>query len=262
MAIDPRSSSSQRAAASRFQLANAPVARRLIMSVFADEKCGKSHFAFTAPGPIGCISIDYGIDGVIQKFQDEKQIKVSKYRLKIPPKGADMNQVASASVEMWDDILEDFHYSIANHRTTVVDTGDEAWAILRLARFGKLDQVKPHHYGPVNAEFRDLYREAYDGPNNLIMLHKSKAEYVDDRKTGKKERAGFSDTGFLVQVELKLSKLPLDDRDDASDNGFRGRIISCRQNPDIEGQELQGPMLSFPIVAQIVFPDSSASDWE
>lgn len=232
------------------------------MSVFANEKCGKNHFAFTAPGPIGCINIDYGLDGVVQKFQGDKQIFVSKYRLKVPPKGADSNLVAAASVELWDDILEDYHYSVANYRTTIVDTADEAWAFLRLARFGKLDQVKPHHYGPVNAEFRDLFREAYDNSSNLIMLHKSKAEYVNDVRTGGRERAGFTDTGFLVQVEVKLFKLHPDDRDDVTDNGFRGEIISCRDNPDIEGTVLQGPMLNFPMVAQMVLPDSNQSDWE
>ncbi len=130
------------------------------------------------------------------------------------------------------------------------------------AIFGKLDQVKPHHYGPVNAEFRDLYREAYDGPGNLIMLHKAKAEYVNDSRTGRRERAGFTDTGFLVQVEIKLYKEPAEDRDGDDDNGYRGQIISCRQQPEIEGQILQGPMLNFPMVAQMVFPDSSSDEWE
>lgn len=249
-------------AARRFQQANESVRRRMILSIYGEEKCGKNHFAFTAPGPIGCISIDTGIEGVVQKFQEDKQIYVSKYRLKIPPKGSDSKIVADASVQLWDDIIEDFHYSIANHRSTIVDTADEAWAFLRLARFGKLDQVKPIHYGPVNAEFRDLYREGYDGGSNLIMLHKAKDKYIEDRRTGRKERAGFTDTGFLVQVELRMFKVDRDDRDDADDNGFRGEIISCRQNPSIEGDILQGPMLNFPVLAQMVFPDSDASDWE
>jgi hypothetical protein len=231
------------------------------MSVFADEKCGKNHFAFSAPGPIGCISIDYGLDGVVQKWQTKKEINVSKYRLEIPPKGADMNKVAVSSTDMWDSIITDYHFSLSKYRTTIIDTADEAWAILRLARFGKLDQVKPHHYGPVNAEFRDMYREAYDLDSNLIMLHKAKAEYVNDQRTGKRERAGFSDTGFLVQVELKLFKVHPDDRDGDDDLGFRGLIISCRQNPEIEGQTLEGPMLNFPMLASMVYPDTSPEDW-
>ena len=36
--------------------------------------------------------------------------------------------------------------------TVVMDTASEAHELSRLAAFGKLTQVMPHHYGPVNAE--------------------------------------------------------------------------------------------------------------
>lgn len=258
---NPASTAARTAAAKRFQHAVEPAKRRLVLSVYGKEKEGKTHFAFTAPGPLGYIGIDNGHDGVVQKFQDNKNIEISKYRLKIPPKGADMAQVTAASNEMWDDIHEDLYYSLEEHRSTVVDTADEIWAVLRLARFGKLDQVKPHHYGPVNSEFRDLFREAYDHNSNLILLHKVKKEYINDNSTGRYERAGFSETGFLVQVEINCYRLDPKERDDDGDNGFRADVISCRQNPDLVGETLSGPLLSFPMLAQMVFPDSDESDW-
>ncbi len=259
---DPRSKQAQAAAASRFHLSTEPPRHRLIVSVCGREKEGKTHFALTAPGALGYFGIDIGDEGVVQKFQDDKQVYVSHYRLKLPSRGANTQEVATQSEAMWDDIREDLYYSMEHHRSTILDTADETWAVLRLARFGKLDQVKPHHYGPVNAEFRDIFREAYDHSSNLILLHKVKKEYVDDKATGRYERAGFSETGFLVQVEITCYRVKPDDRDDESDNGFRARIDSCRQNPDIVGEVLQGPMLSFPMLAQMVFPDSQQGDWE
>lgn len=259
--FDPTSKTALAAAERRFQQSTEDAKRRLIMSIYAKPKSGKTHFSLTAPGPIGYIAIDMGDEGVVQKFHKDKKIFKSDYRLKIPPKGSDMNLVSAQSVAMWDDMHSDLYYSLTKHRTTVIDTADEAWGVLRLARFGKLDQVKPHHYGPVNAEFRDLFRECYDHDGNVIMIHKAKSEYIDDRKTGKLERAGFSETGFLTQVELYMWREEIEDRDDASDNGFRAKIISCRQNAEIEGEVLQGEMLNFPMLAMMVFPDSDESDW-
>jgi hypothetical protein len=247
--------------ASRFTQASTAARRRIIMSVMGLEKEGKSHFGLTAPGPIGVINLDFGLEGVVQKFQQDKDIFVSHYRVNIPRTGAGIEVVSQLATEVWDDIVEDFHYSIANHRSTLCDTGTEMWEVLRMARFGKLDQVKPHHYGPVNAEFRDLYRAAYDGDSNLIMLHKMKDEYVNDKRTGKFQRSGFSDTGFQVQVELRAFKVPADEREGAGDFGFRIEVVSCRQNPEIEGEVYSGPMATFPYIAAMVFPGTDPSDW-
>jgi hypothetical protein len=247
--------------ASRFTQASTAARRRIIMSVMGLEKEGKTHFGLTAPGPIGVINLDFGLEGVVQKFQTEKDVFVSHYRVNIPRKGAGIELVSQLATEVWDDIVEDFHYSIANYRTTLCDTGTEMWEVLRMARFGKLDQVKPHHYGPVNAEFRDLYRAAYDGDSNLILLHKMKPEYVNDKTTGKYQRSGFSDTGFQVQIELRAFKVPMDERDEADDIGFRIEVVSCRQNPEIEGDVYQGQLATFPYIAAMVFPDTDPSDW-
>ncbi len=43
-------------------------------------------------------------------------------------------------------------------KSIVIDTASEAWELVRLARFGKLTQVMPQHYGPVNTEFRDMIK--------------------------------------------------------------------------------------------------------
>lgn len=249
--------------AKRFTKATEQVKRRLIISVMGKEKEGKTHFALTAPGALGYINLDKGYDGVGQKFESEKDIFKSDYNIQLPLRGSDVQKVSDILTPFWEDALEDVAYSIQNFRTTVIDTGTELWELCRIARFGKLDQVKPHHYGPVNREFRDqVYGAAYNSDSNLIVLHKLKAEYVNDKRTGNFERSGFSDTGFVVQVEVLCYRLPADERDGGDDLGFRLRIESCRQNPSIEGEILQGEMLSFPFLASMVFPDTTPDDWK
>ena len=41
---------------------------RLVVRVGGLEKEGKTHFALTAPGPIGAIDMDRGMEGVVEKF--------------------------------------------------------------------------------------------------------------------------------------------------------------------------------------------------
>lgn len=249
--------------AERFSRAQEAVKRRLIMSIIGKEKEGKTHFALTAPGPIGYINLDKGYDGVGQKFDKDKEIYKSDYNIQLPKRGADVNLVAEQLKPFWEDSLEDIDYACQNYRTCVVDTGTELWELCRIARFGKMDQVKPHHYGPVNREFRDqVYGVAYNNDCNLIVLHKLKAEYVNDKRTGNFERSGFSDTGFVVQVEVLAYRVPADEREGSDDLGFRLRVESCRQNPSIEGEILSGPLLNFPALASMVFPDTSPEDWE
>lgn len=249
--------------AARFTKARDSVKHRLIMSVMGKEKEGKTHFALTAPGPVGYLNLDKGYEGVGNKFETEKEIYKSDYNIQLPRRGTNMDAVAGLLAPFWEDALEDVAYALDNYRTSIVDTGTELWELCRIARFGKLDQVKPHHYGPVNREFRDqIYGSAYNSDCNLIVLHKLKAEYLNDKKTGNYERSGFSDTGFVVQTEVLCYRVGVDERDGADDLGFRLLVQSCRQNPAIEGEILQGPMLNFPFLATMIFPDTQISDWE
>ena len=57
-----------------FTLANDPAPRRMVVALDGLEKMGKTSWALTAPGPIALQNLDIGAEGVIQKFQSEKQI--------------------------------------------------------------------------------------------------------------------------------------------------------------------------------------------
>lgn len=226
------------------------VKRRLIMSLSGREKQGKTHFSLTAPGPIAFFSMDLGTEGVVGKFPD-KEIWVGEYDYH-SIQGMDPAAIAGE----WERLKRDYIMIMKTPeiRTVVWDTATEVWEMIRIARFGKLTQVKPHHYGPVNAEYRDLLRLAYAGDKNLILLHKMKAEYVEDKRTGRFERAGFGDTGFLVQ----LNALAWRDQEGM----FGITVQDSRQNPALMGEEIMEPLLSFPFLATQVFPETEEGDWE
>jgi len=225
---------------------------RIIMSISGLEKCGKTHFALTAPGPTAFFSLDTGEEGVVDKFSKKKDIQImsiDRVDDNAPdqaPKEFKRFKEAYMAVLRGNDV-----------RTIIIDTATEIWEVLRMARFGKLTQVMPYQYGPVNAEYRALIRDAYNYDKNLILLHKMKAQYINDKRTGEWERAGFSDTGFLVQVNAQIYRYAPQDGGD-----FAIFIKDCRQNPDVAGEELVGPMCNFPFLASMVMPEVDPKEWE
>ena len=221
---------------------------RIIMSVSGLEKQGKTHFALTAPGPLGMFSTDIGEEGVVEKFGD-KDIYIMS-----------IDRVDDDSAEQAPEEYARFHGAYVKLlrgkevRTIVLDTATEIWEILRMARFGRLTQVMPYQYGPVNAEYRALIREAYAYDKNLILIHKMKPKYINDKRTAEYERAGFGDTGFLVQVNARAYRY--------EDGDFALQIEDCRQNPALMGEELIGPMCTFPFLASLVLPNVDPGEWE
>lgn len=224
---------------------------RLIISIAGLEKQGKTHFSLTAPGPIAFFSTDIGEEGVITKFNDKEV-----YIMSIDKIDEDSAEQAPAEYARFKEAYKGMLRG-TDVRTIIFDTATEIWEILRMARFGRLTQVMPYQYGPVNAEYRALIRDAYNYNKNLILLHKMKPQYINDKRTGEYDRAGFGDTGFLVQVNTQIYRYSQGDGGD-----FALWIKDCRHNPDLVDEELSGPMCTFQFLASSIMPDVDPAMWE
>jgi hypothetical protein len=173
-------------------------------------------------------------------------------------------------------------------RSVVIDTGGEAWELLRHCEFGKLSQVKPHHYGAVNGLMRDLVRAGLKSPVNVLWAHKLKNEWNENaegkaRKSGVFERQGFKDMSFLVQGNVLCYRVPptsegtdtvkwragemilpvtFNARQDDDDLGFRLGFGTVRQNPALEGMSLENELITFKQVASMIRPDLDPAIWD
>lgn len=237
--------------------------RRLVVASSSLEKTGKTHWALhTPPAPVALIDFDIGTEGVVNK-RDHNRMIIHK----------EFNMIARKEIEgkvprqqeyedEWSDCLNAIRVCVASPliRTLVIDTGSEAWELARLAEFGKLEQVKSHHYGGINREYRRAIQMAYERKNlNLIVTHKVKKAYKDDKWDGKSyERSGFGDMAFAVQVNIEHF---VDEGEDAEDDEFGIRVLNCRQRPELRGLELAGPLCSFAVLGRKVFPNSTKDDW-
>jgi hypothetical protein len=236
--------------------------KRLVMAASAGEKEGKTTLALSAPGPIAFFNLDIGLEGVLDQWVDKKQIVVAEFDYK------DATNVGEW-VAVWEQMKRAWMAALKNPdvRTLVMDTETEMWELIRLARFGKLTQVMPHHYGPVNTEYNDLIRKIYDTDKNLILLRKLKDEYINDKKTGNMEIAGFKNVPYLVQVDVVLWKKR--ESRHPSLMGIKGgggtfgmTVRECRQNREVEGLDLEEPNSDFATLAMEVFPGTDPEDWE
>ena len=237
--------------------------RRLIASIDGLEKQGKDHFALTAPGPICVISTDNGLDGVVQKFQDQKEIYIAEYRLgSIGNTNGkkrtleDQAEVSAICSKIWENIVRDYNDALnSGARTVIVDTSTELWEILRMARFGKLTQVMPHHYAPVNAEFDGFIKDAYEHENvNLLLLHKLTEEWKNSAdgkgsRTGEYKRSGFKGVAFAVQANTVVWRDPEESK---IPDCFHVTVQDCRDDPTLNGVDLSGEECNFPTLAALI----------
>jgi len=232
---------------------------RLIMRVGGLEKNGKTHFALTAPAPIGILDIDRGLEGVVTKFAAEKQIYVKCFK--------EMSAETKQDHELrWETFEKSHRQLLADPeiRTIIWDTDTEAWEMARLSYFGKLTQVKSHHYADVNNAIRRLIDEVFDSNKNLIAICRYKKQYVKKNKesddgawNGLYEPAGFNEFSYIAQVNVRTRLTMVDGVLTPS-----AEIVNCRQNMGLTGEVFEGEMASFPWIAANVVEGTTPEDWE
>lgn len=239
-----------------FEILDGTVKPRLVMLMQAMQKRGKTHFGLTMPGPIAFFNFDKGHEGVLEKFTDDKMILGNQYK-------AERNMTKELYEQHWEKLKTDYYRAMDSNlvRSILFDTGTDVYELLRWARFGKLSQVKPHHYGPVNLEFKNMIEEALGADKNVMFLHRVKDEYINEVNTGKKILAGPQWMPFEVQVVIEGFRWEEGD-EGITETKFGIRILDSRHNPALNGMELRDDMCSFPYLATLVFPDSELGDWQ
>lgn len=250
-----------------FEEATTVLLPRLIVGVEGEERAGKNHFGFTAPGPIYLQTCDpNGTEGVRQKFVEKgKEIKWAGYQLNLNP-GTSKQKVADAAKPVWDRFVANYVAALPVARTIVWDTGDEFWELLRLSTFGELAPKLPkgernNTYGELNAEYEQLIKASFAYPVNLIIIHRMKDEYVNDSKTGKRRRAGYKDINYLTQVNLKAFKIGMvhpQTGEPMPGARFGMQVLDCRRNPDIEGTVIENDFMT---LALSVLPEVDPQVW-
>lgn len=249
----------------------------LMISTAGHAKTGKTHWPMmTAPQPLAVISFDLGTKELVEKARAiGRRIWPRYHRIPRPEAGLSGKKLEDfmkdACGEEWSAVRRTFDVVIAakSIRTLVVDTETETYELGRLAHFGKLQQVKPHHYAEINAQMRALIKGAYDErPDlNIVLIQKYKKEYRGGRQgtdsvwTGGYEPGGFTDVPFLVDLSIEHF---------FRDGVFGVRVpdikgnCGCRFGAHMIGFELPGEAdlpCDFATLAVEAVPGSKEEDW-
>jgi hypothetical protein len=190
----------------------------VVLSVEGLDKSGKTHFAFTAPGPICYISTDWGDEGVIQKFPNKQIIRPIAGDLKLDIPAAldrsDPTVIQPCFKKAVDRFVTEYRKAIElGVRTIILDKGSELWEWIRLAHYGRQSTNRNDYITTANAFYRDLVREANLAGINLIIINEVKAlweSYNEDgkvkfRKTDKFESSGNEKDPQLVTARLRMT---------------------------------------------------------
>jgi hypothetical protein len=233
---------------------SAAIPTRLVFRSWGQEKTGKNHFGFTGPSPIYGQYLDPGgIEGVAEKFirgeyGEKKIIRAVMYRFD------KSKHDHTAAQEIRDRFIEDYEQALGEARMVQWDE-TEVWELFRWAEFGG-DSDSPRNYAGLNARYRSLLQAAYDAGVNLQLIQKVKERWTTDAKgrpvpSGVFEPTGFKEANYIVQANLEHAWTP--------EGGFTVRVVNCRQNMSIAGQDFPG--LTFPDLGQLVFPETNEEDW-
>ncbi len=252
-------------------------AYNLVVATDGKPRTGKSRFAATAPDPIGVMINDRNSRWTFAKHAKETGKKIVApdkdfIRVEDPIKLATLSvDQAMAYYRKHVDAFKKEYFSMLADKTIksiVIDTGTQLSEDVLFANYGRNQRIMARDRGAYNQEMKDML-VACD--KNLIVIHRSKEVWRDDKPTGRFERAGYGHISYEMNVCVQHY------RDDIvhkkacaeSERGcvcFGIRITECQANPELVGSgdesKLVGRRVTFAHLAQRIFPDSSLEDWK
>lgn len=240
----------------RFAKAPTEATPRLIWAGFGEEGVGKTTFGLTAPGPIIVQSLDRGLEGVVEKFAREKDIRVCKYDWN---PSRDMAQEDAERVR--DEIIDDFTAAVTSGARTILwDKETQIWEVFRYAEFGA-PNGQPREYGPLYQEYRKLFNMVKESTLNFGVIQSMKSPWDSSVKgSGKtqlsrsnaRERTGMNEIGALVNVNIEHYR---------TNDKFYMKTYKAK-GPSAESVHYrEWPFMDIPTLGGMLFPDSDDDEW-
>jgi hypothetical protein len=243
--------------------------KRLVIMAYGPEKCGKTHFALTGPGPIFIFNFDDGLEVMVNKFikagKDAKEILEKRYSVRI---GNESD--GSRAMRELEEFRKDYIYALANAKTVIIDTGTHLWDLARGAHFDGSKNATQLQYTRPNAEMRWVMAKAREQKTcNVVFIERAGKEYVTDSEgksnpSGKLEPKGWKDAPFEAQAVVYCNRDPIEAKRAGKGEGFYIQIVSCRARPNLTGTEFHQAdgEADFASVACEIIQGSEKKDWQ
>ncbi|MGH7181727.1 MAG: hypothetical protein ACREJN_07105 [Nitrospiraceae bacterium] len=255
--------------------------KHLLIGTEGQSDTGKSEFGMSAPGPTIYICLDRMLDGALDN-PNPPAARREDIAIKMVPILLDGTGTQASYLANWKEFYDIYTRALANPdvRTVVLDGDSDSWELQRLAEFGKLQQVPALKYVGPNAARRAMYARAFDSGKIVIATNKVKDMYKDDTdsagkpklgkdgntvrvKSGEQESQGFGDQDYLWHIRLRHLYRPasVDLAGNIQEQEWGIRILKCKANTALIGDELWGSDCCFETLVRYVYPHIPISEW-
>ena len=244
----------------------------IIMAIYGPEGSGKTRMLATAPGPLGIIPLDRKTRWTINKMAKE----LGRKDIFMPPddfirhanpiqlslmKGGEAEKYYGEHVKR----VMEAAYKLNQHpdiRAVGLDGGAQLWEDILFKHYGRNQRIMPRDRGAANQEMRDLLNSLQE--KNLVITHKSREVWRNEKPTGDLDVAGFNDIGYYTNVLVEHSYQPAVSK--AKNWHFSLSVRMCQANASLQGTDGQDLLtdgdIGFQALACQVYPDSNWEDWE
>jgi hypothetical protein len=247
----------QVAALDRFKRATASAVPRIIGASSGEYGSGKTHFWLGAPGPIVIMSFDKGLEGVVEKYQDEKEIRIAEYEWEPTDDSFDQEE----AIKLRDQFIEDFYFAAMHARTVIWDKETDIWNLVRYSEFGGPSE-RPNNFDRLNQRMRKYVNHPKKLTINFGLVQSLKDEWVSVTKangkeggasTGNRKKAGFKEVDGLVNVVLSH---------ESNGDQFSVTVEKARGIGSAAVQNKTFPNMTFSELGMALFPDTDVPDWK
>ncbi len=159
----------------------------LLIEIIGEEGTGKTHTGLLFPNPIliDCTEQGEGRLIAMKIFPNEVE---KRYK----------------HITDWHDLLDlpkGFATYVFDTSKDVVRLMSDKWCV----KHNKKQVYPPQAYGDVYNMLDKLIREVMKTPANVVMTSIFRDEYIDDKKTGKRERDGYTRLRFEAWLRIHIT---------------------------------------------------------
>jgi hypothetical protein len=231
---------------------------RIIGASYGEVATGRTHWWLGAPGPMVIFSLDQGLEGVVEPFQEDKEIYARTYDWSPTD---EMTQAEAVAVR--DQIIDEFEFSIQHARTILWDKETQIWEVFRYAEFGAPNDA-PRNYAALNQRYNKIFAMAKASSANFGFIQDMKDLWQSRTKKDGSGTQGFNTGQRVRQGNSDLAAAVFFDFFHRREEGQF--YIDVRKAHGPQAMDLQDSTLpegtDFATLGQMAFPDSSESDWQ
>jgi hypothetical protein len=246
----------------RFRMTTALAVPRIIAASVGGPGAGKTRFWMTAPEPVVFQSLDWGMEGVVDKFQEDfaeangrlKQIRVRDYNWAPTAEDEKQDGFQQEAIKLRNEFIADFLVACEHARTVVWDKETDVWNLFRYAEFGKPKGDQARDFDKANQLMRKYINHPKKLTINFGLIQDVKDEWVSqNKKSGAVQRAGFREVAGLVHVDLWH---------DRREGKFFTLVGKARGAGAADVQDKEFENLTVTTLGMALFPETDVEDWK